>query len=342
MATLLIVGFSMRYIKGLTLETSLLLKRIYKQSKYYQVRQRAHCIQLSYEGYQISKLIKIFKVSRNTIYNWLNNWDSSGLVGLYNHSGQGRKKIFNPHQQEIIKRWVKETPKNLGLVQEKIKKQWEITVSKDTIKRVIKFVQMGWYRIKRKPGGEPVPQIYNQKIKELEKLIQLEKVGEIEIRYVDETGFCLIPYLPYAWQEKNQKIEVYSRQSKRLNVLGFLTRQNELEVYTFQCSINSDVVIACIDKFCEKITKKTVLIMDNSSIHQNSFLWDKEEEWLKKGLEIFFLPTYSPELNIIEILWRFIKYQWLEINAYESYSALVEAVENILINFGTKYTINFA
>ena len=77
---------------------------------------------------------------------------------------------------------------------------------------------------------------------------------------------------------------------------------------------------------------------------------DKVEEWFRKGLDIFFLPTYSPyakryplgQLNIIEILWRFIKYQWLEINAYESYSTLVEAVENILMNFGTKYTINFA
>jgi transposase len=129
---------------------------------------------------------------------------------------------------------------------------------------------------------------------------------------------------------------------ERLNVLGFLTRQNELEAYTFECSINSDVGIACIDKFCEKLTKKTVLIMDNSSIHQNRFLWDKEEEWSKKGLEIFFLPSYSPQLNIIEIFWRFIKDQWLETNAYESYSTLVKAVENILINFGTKYTINFA
>jgi transposase len=332
----------MRYIKGLTRETSSLLKRIYQQSKYYQVRARAHCLQLSYEGYKISELIKIFKVSRNTIYNWFNNWESGGLVGLYNYSGQGRKKIFNEEQQKIIIKWVKETPKNLGLVQEKIKKQWGIIASKDTIKRVIKFVQMGWYRLRRRVGGEPEPKFLIRKVQELEKLIQLEKVGKIEIRYVDETGFCLIPYIPYAWQEKNQKISVKSQQSKRLNVLGFLTRSNELEVYTFQDSINSDVVIACIDKFCEKMTKKTVLVMDNSSIHQNSFLWDKEEEWSKKGLEIFFLPTYSPQLNIIEIFWRFIKYQWLEISAYDSYSALVEAVENILINFGTKYTINFA
>ena len=332
----------MRYIKGLTKDTIKLLKRIYKQSKYYQVRQRSHCILLSYEKYKISELITIFKVSRNTIYNWFNNWEYFGLVGLYNHPGQGRKKIFNARQQEIIQEWVKETPKNIRLVQERIHTQWGIKASKDTIKRVIKFIKMGWYRIKRRVGVEPVPEFYTRKVKELEKLRQLEKIGKIEIRYVDETGFCLIPYLPYAWQDSKQKIEVKSQKSKRLNVLGFLTSQNELEVYTFQCSINSDVVIACIDKFCEKITKKTVLIIDNSSIHQNSFLWDKEEEWGLKGLEIFFLPTYSPQLNIIEILWRFIKYQWLEINAYESYSALVKAVENILINFGTKYTINFA
>nr|MCU0533597.1 transposase [Hydrococcus sp. Prado102] len=142
------------------------------------------------------------------------------------------------------------------------------------------------------------------------------------------------PYIPYAWQEPTKKIEVKSQRSKRLNVLGFLTRTNQLEVYTFEESINSDVVIACIDKFCEKLINTTVLLMDNSSIHQHNLLWDKEKEWLEKG--------YSPQLNLIEVLWRFIKYQWLEIDAYESYSTLVEAVENILKDFGTKYTINFA
>ncbi len=63
----------MRYIKGLTKDTLKLLERIYQQSKYYQVRQSAHCIRLSYQGYKISELMAIFKVSRNTIYNWFNN-----------------------------------------------------------------------------------------------------------------------------------------------------------------------------------------------------------------------------------------------------------------------------
>jgi hypothetical protein len=41
-------------------------------------------------------------------------------------------------------------------------------------------------------------------------------------------------------------------------------------------------------------------------------------------------------------LWRFLKYQWLEIDAYQSWESLVEAVENIFCNFGDKYIINFA
>jgi transposase len=52
--------------------------------------------------------------------------------------------------------------------------------------------------------------------------------------------------------------------------------------------------------------------------------------------------TYSPELNLIEILWRFIKYEWLEIDAYSSWQSLVSSVEKILKEFGDNYVINFA
>ncbi len=46
---------------------------------------------------------------------------------------------------------------------------------------------------------------------------------------------------------------------------------------------------------------------------------DKYEEWKQKNLEIFWLPAYSPQLNLIEILWKFIKYEWMEIEAYTNF-----------------------
>jgi transposase len=193
----------MRYIKGLTQENMSILEKIYKQSKYYQVRQRAHCIKLSYSGYSIAELIKIFQVSRNTIYNWFDNWEESSLVGLYNHPGRGRKKTFNVEQEILIKEWVLATPKNLSQVQEKIGREWGIKTNKDTIKRRIKALKMGWYRIKRRVADNPLPEFYEQKIQELEKLFKQERNGEIEIRYVDESGFSLTPYIQRCLAREN-------------------------------------------------------------------------------------------------------------------------------------------
>jgi len=60
------------------------------------------------------------------------------------------------------------------------------------------------------------------------------------------------------------------------------------------------------------------------------------------GITIFELLSYSPELNLIEILWRFIKYEWIEIDAYSSWTTFVASVEKILREVGNKYVINFA
>ncbi len=87
--------------------------------------------------------MKIFQVSRNTIYNWFNNWEKFSLVGLYNESGRGRKQIFNNQPKDQIKEWVKSTPKNLQRLPNKIHKKWGIKASKDTIKRVIKSMNLG-------------------------------------------------------------------------------------------------------------------------------------------------------------------------------------------------------
>ena len=61
----------------------------------------------------------------------------------------------------------------------------------------------------------------------------------------------------------------------------------------------------------------------------------------KKDVLINFLPPYSPELNLVEILWRRIKYQWLGFDANKSFINLKEHLNFILNNFGTKYNIKF-
>ena len=112
--------------------------------------------------------------------------------------------------------------------------------------------------------------------------------------------------------------------------------------YMFEQSVHSGVVIACFDAFWQTITKKTVVVLDNASIHTSEELEDRIPCWKKQGLILQYLPPYSPELNLIEILWRHIKYRWLPFSAYQCLNALIEALENILSNVGSKYQITFA
>ena len=120
-----------------------------------------------------------------------------------------------------------------------------------------------------------------------------------------------------------------------------MKRNNYFHAYVSEQSINTDVVIACIDTFFPAVDKPTVIVVDRSSIHTSDAIEDRLEEWTERGLTIFELPSYSPELNLIEILWRFIKYEWLDIDAYTSWDILVSSVEKILKEFGNSYVINF-
>jgi hypothetical protein len=159
--------------------------------------------------------------------------------------------------------------------------------------------------------------------------------------YFDESGFTLDPDIPYAWQEAGSVIEIPATKGGRINVLGLMNRKNDLYPYLFDQSINTSVVVACLNDFCKKIKKKTVIVMDNSSIHRSEEFEEYIARWKKKGLIIKYLIPYAPELNLIEILWRHIKYFWLPFSAYQCMEALREALEQILKDFGSKYQITF-
>ena len=311
-----------------------LLDRIYRQSRHHQVRTRAQALILLNQGTTIKEIQKLFSISYKTVYNWISRWETEGMVGLYNKPGRGRKSIFNDDQKEQIATWVEEDPKQLKKVSKKIQETWNLNPSKKTISRVLKSMRMSWHRMRRGVGGKPPKQEYEDKKEQLKELKRLDELGEINLWYLDEAGFSLIPCVPYGWQKIGEYLQIPSRRSQQLNVLGIMNRSNQLETYVSTQTINSDVVIACIDTFFPNPDKPTVIVTDQASIHTSNFILDKTEEWKERNITLFHLPTYSPHLNLIEILWRFIKYEWLNLDAYSSWGASSTLLKQFSKNLG--------
>lgn len=101
--------------------------------------------------------------------------------------------------------------------------------------------------------------------------------------------------------------------------------------------IDSRAVIESLDAFVRQVAQPqrfTIIVLDNASIHTGALFKDPLERRLRQRVIICWLPTYSPELNLVEILWRKIKYEWLPLSAFGSIQAIKTALAEITDNIG--------
>ena len=180
------------------------------------------------------------------------------------------------------------------------------------------------------------------KTEALAELFELEAEATIELFFGDGSGFWQTPVVARAWQFPQEEIRITPERGKRLAVFGFLNRANEARMWRSEKSVNAQFVVDCIEEWMlEKLVKPRVLVLDNARIHRSRLVRSKLAEWEEKNLYVFFLPTYSPHLNLIETLWRKMKYEWLKPEDYTSFEKLTEAVKKILNEIGSQYKIKF-
>lgn len=125
--------------------------------------------------------------------------------------------------------------------------------------------------------------------------------------------------------------------------MGFLSRAGKLIYHTTTGSVTSETVIEAFDQFVAQ--KRTdafaVVVLDNASMHRSQAFRQKIVEWMSHRVHLVYLSAYSPELNLIEILWRQMKYAWLPLSAYLSFNHLCEEVHRLLGSYGADHAINF-
>ncbi len=311
------------------------------------VRSRAHAILLLFEDHRdFDEVAKIFRVHPNTVRNWAERWVAGGIDGLYDIEGRGAKPLFSKAEEKIILECLNTEPRSLRKLAKEVSKRTGKNAHVDTLRKILKKHGKAWKRQRKIPKGKPDEEKYEQAGRDLEELREMTCEGEFDLYYFDESGLSLDPSVPYAWQDigRDDTLGIPASRSKRINILGFMNYTGDkLTAFEHEGSVNSDVVIDIMDEFCERLNRPAVVILDNASIHKSKAVKATMEEWERRGLTLYFLSTYSPELNLIEILWRKIKYEWMPRSAYESISNLRSAIRNIVDSFGSdEYRIIFS
>ncbi|MDJ1500324.1 transposase [Xanthocytophaga agilis] len=107
-------------------------------------------------------------------------------------------------------------------------------------------------------------------------------------------------------------------------------------------NIDSHFIIEQLDQFSFTLAKETFLVLDNARIHSCRLVKQQMKVWQSRGLFIFFLPPYCPQLNLAETVWRKLKTHWIRPDDYRQKDSLFYAVNRSMTKIGKELTIQFS
>jgi hypothetical protein len=170
-------------------------------------------------------------------------------------------------------------------------------------------------------------------------LEQLSKSGLTGLYYGDEGRVSLDPCAPYGWQFKDEDVFRPAAKGAGLNCSALLTRGSDLLFEATRQRITGRFIIEQLERLSFSIQEVTVVVLDNAGVHTSRQVQERRPFWQRRGLFIFYLPPYSPHLNIAETLWRELKYEWLQPSDYVTAGGLFYRVRQSLAAVGTSLKI---
>jgi transposase len=180
------------------------------------------------------------------------------------------------------------------------------------------------------------PQVQADYLKnEMEPRLDEAQAGKRMVFFVDAAHFVLAPFLGFLWCLKRIFIQAPAGR-QRFNVLGALNAvTHELITVTNDTYITAESVCALLDKLSQLIRDVPItLFLDNARYQHCALVIEKAAQL---QIELCFLPSYSPNLNLIERLWKFIKKQCLYSHYYPDFATFKGAISQCLEETSTTH-----
>jgi transposase len=173
-------------------------------------------------------------------------------------------------------------------------------------------------------------------------LERLSRAGLIDLYYGDESRVSIDPCVPYGWQFPGEEVFMAAAKGAGLNCFALLSRASKLLFETTRRRVTGQFIIEQLERLSFSIKKMTVVVLDNARVHTSRQVQERRPFWQRRGLFVFYLPPYSPHLNIAETLWRKLKYEWLQPADYATTDGLFYRVRQALAAAGTSLKIRFS
>ena len=306
-----------------------------------EVRRRALVVWAWSQNFSQRECAQLGGVSERSVRRYLDGFEMNGFEWLREIRWKGPRRRLEGHVRTLEEEFEKNPPRTVTEASDRIRKLCGVQIRPTATREFLHSLDFKW----RKIAAIPVPpkitieeHIATQKAfldEKLEPVLHEARKGRGHVFFVDAAHFVLGMFLCSLWS----KCRLFIRSSsgrQRFNVLGAWNAVT----HQFVSVCNTTVVNQ--DTFCELLGKIALLAL----VGPITLVLDNAKyQYCKKciacaeglGITLLFLPSYSPNLNLIERVWKFIKSDCLYGRHFPSFSDFKSRIEGCINAFDSTH-----
>lgn len=276
------------------------------------------------------QIATIAGVCENTVRVYLEEYQQGGIEQLKKEHFYKPSSELSLFADKLKVHFESNPPATIKQAAAEIEKLTGIKRGRTQVRKFLKSIGM-----KRRQTGS-IPAKADSDIQEafknekLDPVLEEARQGKRAVFFVDAAHFVLAPFLGFLWCFTRLFIKAPSGR-QRFNVLGALNAvTHELLTITNNAYINSQSVCELIQVIAKQnLGNPITLVLDNARYQRCALVC---EFAASLGVDLLFLPPYSPNLNLIERMWKFTKKQCLNSKYYPDFLSFSGAISNFIEN----------
>lgn len=263
-----------------------------------------------------------------TVGHWVSAYKKDGITAIYTLNYGTNSSILSTQKSTIIQDLEAHPVSSLKQAKGRIQTLTGIDRSLSSIGTFLKRNEFKFRKIGHIPAKADTEKQEQFVEKELNTRIQQAKQGEIHLLFMDAAHFVLAPFICSIWSITRLFIKAPAGR-QRLNVIGTVNAITKKILFQWNTTVvNAETLQEFLRFLITKLPDKPLVIVLDNARYQHC----KIVEELAKSLNItlLFLPPYSPNLNIIERLWKLVKKKVLYAKYYETFTDFQTAIVGCL------------
>ncbi len=318
--------------------SSEVVKQLHYERRYHphpKVRQRLEAVYLKAIGYQHQEIGRIVGISQKTLRGYLRMYQAGGIEALKALNFHRPKSALDEHREQLKAEFEIRPAKSINEAVQRIEKLTGIRRSPTQVDKFLKNLGLKRLKVGHIPAKADPDKQKAFLEEKLDPRLEEAKQGKRHVFFVDAAHFVMRPFLGFLWCFVRQFIQAPSGR-QRFNILGALHATTlQVVIFTNDSYLNSYSVAKLMCQIAVEFADLPItLVMDNARYQRCRFVMDLATAL---GIELLFLPPYSPNLNLIERLWKFIKKKCLYSEYYETFTDFKQAIVDCIAETDGEY-----